>query len=209
MNILVTAGPTVEKIDTVRFISNRSTGKMGYALAHSALNAGHEVTLISGPVSLLADNRIKLVPVQSAAEMACEVRRYGKYADIIIMAAAVSDYRPVKPHDGKIKKGDGNLILELERTEDILASLGRSNPNKACLIGFAAETSDLLKNAESKLQKKNLDWIIANDVSLNDRGFGADKNAVVMISRNGKKISLPLEDKQFLADKILNVLLSH
>jgi phosphopantothenoylcysteine decarboxylase / phosphopantothenate---cysteine ligase len=204
MKILITAGPTREKIDTVRFISNRSTGKMGYALAHSALKADHEVTLISGPVALVVEEGIELVSIESAAEMACEVRKYANFADIIIMSAAVADYRPVNPIDGKLKKSDGNLIIELERTEDILASLGQNNPNNVCLVGFAAETSHLLENALEKLKNKNLDWIIANDVSMPDRGFGADDNAVIMIARNGEKIVIPLQDKRVLADRILS-----
>ena len=203
MNVLITAGPTREAIDAVRFISNRSTGRMGYALAESSANAGYEVTLISGPVSLDPIDGVNLLKVNTAAEMACEVRKLAKFADIIIMAAAVADYRPLKAIDGKLKKTDGNLILEFERTEDILASLGQENPNNACLVGFAAETSDLLKNASEKLHKKNIDWIIANDVSKADRGFGAENNAVTMLSRKGEKIDIPLQKKSILADKIL------
>lgn len=208
MKILITAGPTREKIDAVRFISNRSTGKMGYALAKSALKAGHEVTLISGPVSIVPVEGIQLIKIETAAEMSCEVSKVAKFADVIIMAAAVADYRPKFVAEGKIKKKEGNLVLELERTEDILSSLGKQNLVNTCLVGFAAETSDVIGHAKEKLEKKNLDWIIANDVSKSDRGFGADSNAVTMISRTGEEISLPLENKQTLADKIIDLIIS-
>ena len=208
MKILITAGATRERIDPVRFISNRSSGKMGYALANSAIKSGHDVTLISGPVALIPKKGIKLVNVESAAEMACEIRRSAKSADIIIMAAAVADYRPKNVSDEKIKKTDGDWILQLERTEDILASLGQEKLS-ACLVGFAAETSDLIENAERKLKDKNLDWIIANDVSMLDRGFGTDDNAVTMISGSGEKIELPLQNKNLLADRILSEIFQH
>lgn len=208
MKFLISAGPTREKIDAVRFISNRSTGKMGYALAKSAHNAGHDVTLISGPVSLPPVEGVEMIKVESAAEMACEVRRFAKSADVIIMAAAVADYRPKSMISGKMKKTEGDLVLTLERTEDILASLGKMNLPNTCLVGFAAETDDMLAHAEEKLQKKNLDWIIANDVSQPDRGFGAEQNAVIMISRSGEKISFFLENKKSLADKIVGVIIN-
>lgn len=207
MKILITAGPTREKIDAVRFLSNRSSGKMGYALAASAVEAGHEVTLISGPVVLPRVPGTKLIVVESASEMACEVRKFAASADLIIMAAAVADYRPKAPLAGKIKKSEGGLMLELERTEDILATLGK-NKGDCCLVGFAAETDDLLENAAEKLAKKNLDWIIANDVSKADRGFGGENNAVTMLSRSGNRIDLPLQDKKHLADQILAEIIS-
>ena len=205
MNILITAGPTIERIDPVRFISNRSSGKMGYALANSANRSGHNVTLISGPVSLTPDAGINLVKIESAAEMACEVRKCANSADLIIMAAAVADYRPINISEQKIKKKPGNLTIELERTEDILLSLGEGGL-ETTLVGFAAETTDVIENAQDKLRKKSLDWIIANDVSKSDRGFGSENNAVTMISKDNKKIVLPLQDKNDLADKILAVL---
>ena len=205
MNILITAGPTVERIDPVRFISNRSSGKMGYALANSANSSAHSVTLISGPVSLVPDSGIKLIKVESAAEMACEVRKFANSADLIIMAAAVADYRPINVSEQKIKKIPGNLTIELERTEDILLKLGEGEL-EATLVGFAAETTDVIENAQDKLKRKGLDWIIANDVSKSDRGFGSENNAVTMISKDNKKIVLPLQDKNDLADEILAVL---
>lgn len=203
MKILVSAGPTREKIDAVRFISNRSSGKMGYALAAAAVKAGHEVKLISGPVSLEAIDGADLIKVETAAEMAEEIQQAAKLADLIIMAAAVADYRPKQLIIGKMKKSAGPLLLELERTEDILASLGKNKGN-CCLVGFAAETDNLLENAEKKLKQKNLDWIIANDVSKSDRGFGGENNAVKMLSNLGERIELPLQKKLLLAEKIIH-----
>ena len=205
MKFLITAGPTREKIDDVRFLSNRSSGKMGYALANCALEAGHDVTLVSGPVSLTPLPGIKLIQVESAAEMACEVRRFADSADIIIMAAAVADYRPRKTFEGKLKKSRDRLTIELERTEDILDSLGKFNSH-ARLVGFAAEAKDLIANAETKLKSKHLDWIIANDISRDDRGFNSDQNAVVMLSADGEKFELPLQPKTEIARKILQIL---
>ena len=207
MKILITAGPTREAIDPIRFISNRSSGKMGYALANTAIELEHEVVLISGPVFLPAPPVMKLIRVESAAEMATAVHRYASEAEVIIMAAAVADYRPVDPLKQKLKKGEGKLVLELEQTEDILASLGGKKPDNQLLVGFAAETEDLLQNAQKKLTAKNLDWIIANDVSKSDRGIAADQNAVTLISRAGQIVELPLTDKNTLAKQIFEVIL--
>lgn len=207
MKILITAGPTREKIDTVRFISNPSSGKMGYALAEAAVKGGNKVTLVSGPVSLAAPYGVKFVKVESAAEMASEVYREAPDADVIIMAAAVADYKPKYPYKGKFKKSEDPLVLKLERAEDILENLGKKKKKKQVLVGFAAETSDLLKNAEKKLKRKNLDWIIANDVSRSDRGFSADTNAVTLLSSEGKRIDLPLQKKSKLAKKIMKIIL--
>ena len=201
--ILITAGPTREKLDAVRFLTNRSTGKMGYALAEAARDAGYEVTLVSGPVSLAPVSGVTMVMVESAADMAEAVKSRAPEMNIIIMAAAVADYRPVHIHQGKMKKLPGNLTLELERTEDILASLGQMKPEGQILVGFAAETDDLLLNAAGKLQRKNLDWIAANDVSRSDRGFGTSTNAVTMICKDGRRLDLPLADKKDIARAIL------
>lgn len=201
--ILITAGPTREKLDAVRFLSNRSTGKMGYALAEAARDAGYEVTLVSGPVSLAPVSGVTMVMVESAADMAEAVKSRAPEMNIIIMAAAVADYRPAQVHQGKMKKLPGNLTLELERTEDILASLGQMKPEGQILVGFAAETDDLLLNAAGKLQRKNLDWIAANDVSRSDRGFGTSTNAVTMICKDGRRLDLPLADKKDIARAIL------
>lgn len=201
--ILITAGPTREKLDAVRFLSNRSTGKMGYALAEAARDAGYDVTLVSGPVSLAPVSGVTMVMVESAADMADAVKSRAPEMDVVIMAAAVADYRPVHIHQGKMKKLPGNLTLELERTEDILASLGQVKPADQILVGFAAETDDLLLNAAGKLQRKNLDWIAANDVSRSDRGFGTSTNAVTMICKDGRRLDLPLADKKDIARAIL------
>lgn len=201
--ILITAGPTREKLDAVRFLTNRSTGKMGYALAEAARDAGYDVTLVSGPVSLAPVDGVTMVMIESAADMADAVKSRAPEMDIVIMAAAVADYRPAQVHQGKMKKQPGNLMLELERTEDILASLGQVKPSGQILVGFAAETDDLLANAAGKLQRKNLDWIVANDVSRSDRGFGTSTNAVTMICRDGRRIDLPLAEKKDIARTIL------
>lgn len=200
MNILITAGPTREKIDPVRFITNYSSGKMGYALAEAALLDGHDVTLISGPVSIAAPDGVKLVRVESAAEMASAVHAHAPAADMLIMAAAVADYRPVNQLAGKMKKSPGNLILELERTEDILGTIGANRRPEQILVGFAAETEDLEENAIGKLKRKNLDWIAANMAA---DGFNTDTNRIVLFNRDGKKLILPIDQKINIAKKML------
>lgn len=208
MKILISAGPTREKIDPVRFISNYSSGKMGYSLAEAASEKGHAVTLISGPVALIPPESVKTVQVESAAEMACEIRRFAKSVDLIIMAAAVADYAPASFAKDKIKKNRASLSIRLKKTEDILAALGKNKKKGQILVGFAAETSDLIRNAESKLERKNLDWIVANEVGKKDRGFSSDNNAATLISRDGRKIKLPLQSKTSLAKKILGLILT-
>ncbi len=208
MRILVTAGPTREAIDPVRFLSNRSSGKMGYALAQAALDAGADVVLISGPVSLTPPNGLaEFVPVVSAADMADAVRARFDACDAAIFCAAVADYRPAHPAKSKIKKQDGPLVLELERTEDILAFCGTRKRKDQILIGFAAETDDLEKNAMRKLAAKNADWIVANDVAKPDRGFAGNDNAATLIGRDGSRIELPLQNKASLARAILQAVL--
>ncbi len=203
MNILITAGPTREALDPVRFLSNRSTGKMGYALAEAALSLGHTVTLISGPVALAAPAGVTLIPVESAAEMATAVKARAAGAELIIMAAAVADYRPKTCCTSKIKKHDGDLVLELERTEDILSTLGSLKRAGQRLVGFAAETDELLTHAAEKLQRKNLDWIAANLVGVPGRGFAADDNAITLLGRNGERCEFALQDKRRLAVALL------
>ena len=205
MKILVTAGPTREKLDPVRFLSNRSTGKMGYALACAARDAGHDVTLVSGPVALAVPGNVCFVPVESAADMAEAVFSKAAEQDMIIMAAAVADYRPAHPLDSKMKKMPGNLILELERTEDILAALGENKLPGQLLVGFAAETDDLEKNALDKLARKKLDWIAANSVA---DGFGTLTNTITLFHRSGKKVSLPHGSKIEVAGNMLKEILS-
>lgn len=204
--ILISAGPTREKIDAVRFLSNRSTGKMGYALAEAARDAGMAVTLVSGPVGLAAPAGVERIGVESAAELAAAVKSRAPAMDIIVMAAAVADYRPKHPVDRKLKKQPGDLVLELERTEDVLATLGESKRPGQILVGFAAETDDLVANAEAKMRRKHLDWIVANDVSRADRGFGAEDNAVLLLAPGREPIELELAAKSEIARKIIAII---
>ena len=208
INILITAGPTREKIDDIRFITNRSSGRMGYALAEAALKRGMNVTLVSGPVCLAPVKGVNTIKVESASEMADAVFRLESEAEIIISAAAVADYRPVKVTKGKIKKSDGEMVLKLERTTDILQTLGKSKRKNLFLAGFAAETERLLEYAEIKLKKKNLDLIIANDVSDSEIGFNSDANAVTLIFKDGKKIDIPRSSKKIIAEKIIDEIIS-
>ena len=204
--LLVSAGPTRERFDAVRFWSNRSTGRMGYALAAAAREAGYQVTLVSGPVTLEPPEGVECIRVESAAEMAAAIKARAPEMDIIIMAAAVADYRPAQTLAGKMKKLPGRLVLELERTEDILAALGAAKQPGQVLVGVAAETDDLLANAGEKLRRKNLDWIVANDIGRTDRGFGSPDNAVVMLGRGGERFDFDLAPKLEIARRILAVL---
>lgn len=206
LNILITAGPTEEAIDPVRFITNHSTGKMGYAIARIAMLRGAKVTLISGPVSLEPPMFVEIVPVKSAADMydAVMERRVGQ--DIIIKAAAVADYRPVKISNEKMKKSEVNTELELERTRDILAALG-SNKGNTVLCGFSMETENMLENSRKKLEKKNLDLIAANSLREQGAGFGTDTNRITLITKDGEK-QLDLMSKEAAADCLLNELLT-
>ena len=201
MKILITSGPTREKLDPVRFLSNRSTGKMGYALAEAAVASGWEVTLVSGPVALTPPEGVAhTIQVESASEMAEAVWQAAPEQDVIIMAAAVADYRPAQVSAGKIKKQPGDMVLVLERTPDILAELGRRKPVGQLLVGFAAETDDLLDNAQSKMERKNLDWIIANRV---EDSFGKNDNQVIMLNSKGGRIDLAKAPKKEIAGAIL------
>lgn len=206
MRVLISAGPTRERLDPVRFLSNRSSGKMGYALAAAAHGRGWETTLVSGPVELPCPAGVERVMVESAAEMAEAILSRAAAADCVIMAAAVADYRPRQAMSQKIKKGGGTLVLELERTQDILAELGKRKKSGQLLVGFAAETENLLSNAAEKLRKKNLDWIVANDVSKPDRGFGTSENCVTLLGVSGRRIELPLADKRLIAAQVLTVI---
>ena len=205
MKVLITAGPTREKIDAVRFLTNRSTGKMGYALAEAARDAGHEVTLVSGPVTLPIPEGVAYFPVESATDMAEAVKERAPEMALVVMCAAVADYRPKQIVAGKMKKTDGDLVLQLERTEDILKSLGAAKPEGQILVGFAAETDDLLKNAAEKLAKKKLDWICANDVGRSDIGFGSDENCVTLIGRDGRRYGIGPDSKRAVAEAILEI----
>lgn len=201
-NILVTAGPTREKLDPVRFFSNRSTGKMGYAIASEAKKLGANVTLISGPTNLTAPANITYIQVESAHDMYTEVMNYYSAADVVIKAAAVADYRPKETYDQKLKKGDGDYVIEMDRTIDILKTLGEQKEQQI-LVGFAAETEQVDEYAMKKMKSKNLDMVVANNVSLKGAGFANETNIVTIFKRNGEKLDLPLLSKQEVASKIL------
>lgn len=200
--ILVTAGPTVEDIDPVRFLSNRSSGKMGYAIAAAAGLRGASVVLVSGPTALPAPPSAEVVRVRSASEMKEAVLRCYAAADIVVMAAAVSDYRPVSVSTRKVKRGSQNTALDLTPNEDILALLG-SRKSRQILIGFAAETGDIVDNAREKMIRKNLDLIVANDVSMGV--FGEDSATVHIMSPSGNNEILREQSKAVIADRILDV----
>jgi phosphopantothenoylcysteine decarboxylase/phosphopantothenate--cysteine ligase len=199
-HIVVTAGGTQEPIDPVRYISNRSSGKMGYALAEAARDRGAKVALVTAPTSLPEPVGIDIIKVGTAQEMCRAVENVASQADVLIMAAAVADYRPTKAAKDKIKKGEAGLTLEVECTPDILGSI-KGNFIK---VGFAAESSNLVENAREKLKQKGLDFIVANDITASDSGFGTDTNRVTIIDRKGKVDSLPLMAKREVADKILD-----
>ncbi len=203
--ILVTAGPTRESLDPVRFISNHSTGKMGYAIARAAMMRGAEVTLVSGPVSLKSPIDVKFVPVESAAEMAEAVKAAAAEQDIIIKAAAVADYRPAFTAENKMKKKDEEMSVALERTEDILGYLGAHKKEGQILCGFSMETENLIENSKAKLVKKNLDLIVANNLKTPGAGFGTDTNVVTFITENEIK-ELPLCSKEEVADRLLDMI---
>ena len=208
MHIVISAGPTREAIDPVRYITNRSTGKMGYAIAEAARERGLLVTLVSGPVNLLPPEGVEVINIESAADMAKAMKTSAQTADIIVMAAAVADYRPKQYSTSKVKKSDGDMCIELERTEDVLLSLGKNKRPGQILVGFAAETDDLLKNAQGKLERKNLDYIAANIVGVPGRGFAADNNAITLIGRDGSQTEFALQSKKDLAGALLDHILS-
>jgi phosphopantothenoylcysteine decarboxylase/phosphopantothenate--cysteine ligase len=203
VNVLITAGPTREYLDPARFLSNPSSGKMGYALARALQWRGAHVTLISGPVELQKPAGVTCVAVENAREMAAAVEKHYKDAHLVIKAAAVADYRPDKQLHQKTKKQNGPLSLALERNPDILAGLG-ANKSGRILVGFAAETHDLLAHAQSKRTEKNLDMIIANDISRPDTGFESDTNQVCIITAGADPEHLPLMPKTLLAHAILD-----
>ena len=205
--ILVTAGPTREDIDPVRFLTNRSSGKMGYALAEAAIRRGAHVILISGPTDLPIPEGADWVPVRTTEEMRNSVRDRGREANVIIMAAAISDYRPAAPHAQKMKRADSGLVLELEPTPDILAELGREKGTRI-LVGFAAETERVAENARDKLARKGADMIVANDVTQQGAGFDSDTNIVTLYLRDGQGIQLPRLSKFEVANRILDQILA-
>ena len=207
VQVLVTAGPTLEDLDPVRYLGNRSSGKMGYAIAAEAARRGARVTLVSGPTKLEAPKVEELVQVRSAAHMHDAVMARAAAMDVVIMAAAVADYTVASPDAQKIAKSDGPLTLTLTRTRDILGGLGqlpsRRESERPVLVGFAAETHDLLAHARQKLERKNADLIVANDVAQSGVGFDGDTNAVTLVSRDGVE-DVPLQSKSAVASRILD-----
>lgn len=199
--VLITAGPTMEAIDPVRFISNYSTGKMGYALAKIAMERGAEVTLVTGKTYIEKPDFVKIIDVKSAKEMFDAVDKEFDSQDIVIMSAAVADYRPKTVADEKIKKNDGETAIELERTDDILGTMSRRKKNQF-LCGFSMETEHMLENSKNKLKKKNLDMICANNLKVEGAGFGTDTNVVTLITENESR-QLPIMSKEQVANEIL------
>lgn len=200
--VLITAGPTREKIDPVRFISNHSTGKMGYSLAEAAKKQGAHVILVSGPVQLKEPYGVQMIKVESAEEMYNAVLSFYPDSDIVIKTAAVADYRPKRSYDHKVKKQTGDSVLELERTKDILLELGQRKKHQI-LVGFAAETDHVEEYARRKLTAKNADMIVANNLKAEGAGFGTDTNIVTLYKRDGNVTELPMMSKMAVADKIL------
>lgn len=204
---LITAGPTYEHIDPVRYIGNRSSGKMGFALARAAANMGANVTLITGPANLETPLNVKRIDIETADEMFAQVKKYSKYSDVIIMSAAVSDFKPKNIKKSKIKKEklqEGKIILELEQNPDILGHLGKHKKKKQILVGFALETENEIENAKKKLKNKNLDLIISNNPLKEGSGFGYDTNIVNLIDTKGNILKLNKMSKELLAEKILH-----
>ena len=206
MRVLVTAGPTRELLDPVRYITNHSTGKMGYSIAKLCALRGAEVTLVSGKTSLTPPMFVEVVPVVTAEDMFREVTARSAGMDIIIKAAAVADYRPKNVSDEKMKKSDGEMKLELERTKDILGYLGSNKREGQFLCGFAMETQNLLENAKEKLARKNADMIVANNLKIQGAGFGTDTNVVTIITEDGIQ-ALELMSKEQVSGHILNEIL--
>ncbi|WP_282192558.1 bifunctional phosphopantothenoylcysteine decarboxylase/phosphopantothenate--cysteine ligase CoaBC [Romboutsia ilealis] len=203
-SIIVTAGPTVESIDPMRYITNRSTGKMGYSIAKEAIERGADVTLITGPTNLTPPQNLKkLVKIESAKDMYEAVLENLDENDVVIKSAAVADYKPKNYSNKKIKKSDDDLIIELDRNKDIAQEIGKIKNNKI-LVGFAAETNDLIQNASLKIKKKNLDFIVANDLTKEGAGFGVDTNIVKIIDKEGNITEYPKMKKEEVANIILN-----
>jgi phosphopantothenoylcysteine decarboxylase/phosphopantothenate--cysteine ligase len=207
MNLLVTAGPTREPLDPVRFLSNRSSGKMGYAVAAEAVARGHRVRLVSGPVALPPPASVETIRVETALEMLAAVRAQGPWYDALVMAAAVADWRPADVAPRKVKKGQAPDTVRLVANPDILASL-KDEKGRRIHVGFAAETDNLLEHAARKLREKGLDMIVANDVSAPDSGFEVDTNRAVFLTDAGAE-ALPLMAKRALAARILDWVESH
>lgn len=205
-HVLVTAGPTREKIDPVRYITNHASGKMGYAIAEAARDRGARVTLISGPTALPRPEGVAFVAVESVQEMFDAVMEHLPQSDIVVKSAAVSDYRPKTVQAHKMKKSDGPFVLELDKAPDILKTIGERK-TKQFVVGFAAETQDVLLHAQSKLERKNLDMIVANNVLLEGAGMGSDTNIVTLLTRDGEQLALEKLSKRTVADKLFDAVL--
>ena len=206
MKVLVTAGPTQEALDPVRYLTNHSTGKMGYAIARMAMLRGAQVTLVSGPTSIAPPPFVEVVPVVSAQDMFEAVSQRAEASDIIVKAAAVADYTPIGYSDDKVKKKDGDLSIPLKRTTDILQYLGQHRRPGQVICGFSMETRDMLENSRAKLEKKNVDMICANNLKVAGAGFGVDTNVITLITKQGVE-ELPLLSKEEAASRILSSLL--
>lgn len=204
--VLISAGPTIAPIDPVRFITNRSTGKMGYAIAEEAAERGANVILVSGPTKLNPPKGVRVININTNSEMKEEMINNFNWADIVIKSAAVADYKPKEYSDKKIKKGEGNLSLDLVRDNDILMELGERKTHQI-LVGFAAESNDVLDNAKDKLRRKNLDFIVANDITATDTGFGSNDNKVIIISKNHEPVYLEKMSKKQVACNIFDLVL--
>ena len=205
MRFLITAGPTREPLDPVRYLSNRSSGKMGYAMAEAALAAGHHVLLISGPTHLAAPPGAQLIPVTTSDEMHEAVHRHAPGSDIVVMCAAVADYKPARVAARKSQKPSAPFALELTPTRDILASLGAAAERDFLLVGFAAETHDLEENARKKLQTKGCDVLVANDVSGADSGMESDENEVTVFFKNGQIEKISRASKKKIAQTLIKL----
>lgn len=208
MNFLITAGPTREYLDPVRFISNPSTGRMGVSIARAAKKKRHKVTLIAGPLSVPVPDSISLLKVVSARDMLQTVKQHLKWADVLVMTAAVGDWRPRAQKKHKIKKTTNEIIIKLIRNPDLLAEAAKlkkqgKTKKKLILVGFSVDTEEAVKNAKRKIKKKNLDLIVANRINSTKSGFAALTNQVVIIDRYSKVVRLPLLTKQVLADKLV------
>lgn len=206
--VLVTAGPTMEKIDPVRFISNHSTGKMGYALAENAMLRGADVTLVTGKTSISPPPFVKVVPVISARDMFEAVAEHMNEQDIIIKSAAVADYRPVNPAEEKIKKKEGDMSVKLERTEDILKYIGEHRKENQFICGFSMETENMVENSRRKLEEKKADMIVANHLKQKGAGFGTDTNIVTFITRD-KVLEKSIMTKKEVAGEILDFIIEN
>jgi len=203
VRFLITAGPTREPIDPVRYISNRSSGKMGYAIAEAAIEAGHEVVLISGPVDVDRPRGVAVIPISTSDQMFDSVQRQVRNCDILVMCAAVADYKPAKVSKSKIKKRGENISLELVPTRDILSSLPKDR--QYLVVGFAAETENVEANAQKKLRQKNCDIVVANDVSRADSGMESDQNEVEILFRDGETKKISRAAKKIVARELIKI----